>query len=223
MLTDRTHLRIDVLDEVIARWTDGRLPPGRINESALADELGISRTPLREALLVMEQRGMLEASLGRGFSVRALCREEASDLYPLLAVLEPMALRLGFAAARADSAALRDLLRRMSIATDASEMQGLAMQWSQRLLAGCTNLRLQRLLADLYRHAARYEHATLAHGFPVDDAIVQHHAIVDAIESGDVELAASRLGATWQRCLDALLTWLPAAADVQPRPRRFKR
>ena len=39
MLIDRTHLRSNILDEVIARWTDGRLAPGRINESALADEL----------------------------------------------------------------------------------------------------------------------------------------------------------------------------------------
>lgn len=223
MLIDRTHLRIDVLQEVTARWTDGRLPPGRINESALADELGISRTPLREALLVMEQRGMLDASLGRGFSVRPLCREEAGDLYPLLTVLEPMALRLGFAAAQADTAALRDLLDRMATGTDASELQRLSMQWSQRLLSGCPNQRLKSMLADLYRHAARYEFATLAHGFPVADAIVQHQAIVDAIASGDVELAASRLGATWQRCLDALLTWLPTAADIPPPSRRFKR
>lgn len=223
MLTDRTHLRIDVLAEVTARWTDGRLPPGRINESALAEELGISRTPLREALLVMEQRGMLDASLGRGFSVRPLCREEAEDLYPLLAVLEPMALRLGFAAARADAPALRDLLERMATSTDTSELQRLSMQWSQRLLGGCANRRLKRMLADLYRHAARYEFATLARGFPVGDAIVQHQAIVDAIASGDVELAASRLGATWQRCLDALLAWLPTANNIPPQPRRFKR
>ena len=59
-----------------ASWTDGCVIPGRINESALAEELGISRTPLREALLVMEQRGMLETTLGRGFNVRALCREK---------------------------------------------------------------------------------------------------------------------------------------------------
>lgn len=223
MLIDRTHLRSNILDEVTARWTDGRLAPGRINESALADELGISRTPLREALLVMEQRGMLEATLGRGFSVRALCREEAADLYPLLAVLEPMALRLGFAAARRNIATLRNLLHAMTGTNAADELQRLSMRWSALLMEGCENRRLKLILADLYRHAARYEHATLDRGFPVAAAIEHHHAIVDAIESGGVELAAERLGATWQRCLDALLVWLPAAADIHTPTRRFKR
>jgi DNA-binding GntR family transcriptional regulator len=223
MLIDRTHLRSNILDEVIARWTDGRLAPGRINESALADELGISRTPLREALLVMTQRGMLEATLGRGFSVRALCREEAADLYPLLAVLEPMALRLGFAAARRNVENLRTLLHAMTTTDATDELQHLAVRWSTMLMEGCENRRLTLILGDLYQHAARYEHATLERGFPVASAIEHHRAIVDAIESGEVALAAERLGATWQRCLDALLAWLPAAADIHTPIRRFKR
>lgn len=223
MLKQRTPLRTDVLDEVIARWSDGRLGPGRINESALAEDLGISRTPLREALLIMHQRGMLDSTMGRGFSVRPLYREEAEELYPLLATLEPMALRLAAPSATEEAPQLRMILEQMAGTDDASELQRLSQAWSDRLLGGCRNQRLLHILQDLYRHAARYEHATLERGFPVASALEHHHDIVDALVAGDVELAATRLGATWTRCLDSLLSWLPLAADATTPSRRFKR
>jgi DNA-binding GntR family transcriptional regulator len=223
MINHRNPLRTDVLDEVCLRWADGRLPPGRINESALADELGISRTPLREALLIMEQRGMLESTMGRGFQVPPLTREEAEELYPLLSVLEAMALRLVAPALQGRVAELRDLLARMAATDDPHQLNQLGADWSKAVIGDCPNQRLLQLLQHLYRHASRYEHATLQRGFPVASAIAQHHAIVDAIEAGDIDLAVQRLAGTWSRCLDALRTWLPTAAQAEMPQRRFKR
>ncbi len=73
---------------------DGRLPPGRrLKEEELARELGISRTPVREALLVLQAEGLVDAAPNRGATVRAHTAEDLDDLYQLRALLEGYAAR----------------------------------------------------------------------------------------------------------------------------------
>jgi DNA-binding GntR family transcriptional regulator len=75
---------------------EGRLAPGeRLKEEELARELGISRTPIREALLVLSAEGLVDAAPNRGATVRAHTAQDLDDLYQLRALLE------GFAARRA--------------------------------------------------------------------------------------------------------------------------
>ena len=68
-------------------------PGANINESKLADELGISRTPLREALLSLEREGFVRSQVNRGFQVSDLTLQEAREVYPVLWTLEGLALR----------------------------------------------------------------------------------------------------------------------------------
>ena len=73
---------------------DGRLSPGeRLKEENLATELGISRTPIREALLLLQTEGLVEAVPNRGAFVRAYEHGDLQDLYELRAVLEGHAAR----------------------------------------------------------------------------------------------------------------------------------
>lgn len=75
---------------------DGRLAPGqRLTEERLARELGISRTPVREALKVLQSEGLVDAAPNRSATVRAYDRDDLEDMYQLRALLE------GFAARRA--------------------------------------------------------------------------------------------------------------------------
>lgn len=88
---------------------DGRLEPGRrLKEEELARELGISRTPVREALLVLQTEGLLESAPNRGATVRTYEAADLDDLYQLRALLEGFAARR--AAARISAADL-DRLR----------------------------------------------------------------------------------------------------------------
>ena len=74
---------------------DGRLLPGRrLKEEELARELGISRTPVREALLVLQTEGMVEAAPNRGATVRSYDAHDLGELYLLRAALEGLAARL---------------------------------------------------------------------------------------------------------------------------------
>ena len=86
-------------DEVLSRLRDviveGRLAPGaRIPEKDLCAEIGVSRTPLREALKVLAAEGLVELLPNRGARVRQFTEEDVRDLFELLAALESAAGRL---------------------------------------------------------------------------------------------------------------------------------
>src|SRR4051794_11902287 len=73
---------------------DGRLKPGQpLRESELAEELGTSRTPIREALLLLQSEGLVEASPNRGSVVRSYDATDLAETYALRAVLEGYATR----------------------------------------------------------------------------------------------------------------------------------
>lgn len=87
---------------------DGRLEPGqRLKEEELARELGISRTPVREALLFLQAEGLVESVPNRGATVRSYEPEEIEDMYQLRALLE------GHAAHRAATRISEDDIRRL--------------------------------------------------------------------------------------------------------------
>jgi GntR family transcriptional regulator, vanillate catabolism transcriptional regulator len=90
-------------------------PRERVHELRLADELGVSRTPLRAALVTLEHEGFLESRPGGGFVVREFTRADIDDAIELRGVLEGMAARL--AAERLESAdelePLRDVCREL--------------------------------------------------------------------------------------------------------------
>ena len=88
-------------------------PGERLNERALAQQLGVSRTPLREALNRLSAEGFLDFEAGRGFSCRPLEPKQVMDLYGLRAALERESVRLAVDhATEEDIAELEDFLRK---------------------------------------------------------------------------------------------------------------
>ncbi|WP_329889371.1 GntR family transcriptional regulator [Stenotrophomonas sepilia] len=85
----RAPLYEEVADHVRERIYDYRLPPGEwIDEPALCEELGISRTPLREALKLLAAEGLVQIDGGRGSRVTRLTLEDLNQLFPVMAMLE---------------------------------------------------------------------------------------------------------------------------------------
>lgn len=86
---------------------DGRLQPGqRLKEEELARELGISRTPVREALLILQTEGMVEAAPNRGATVRSYDADDLGEMYLLRAALEGLGARLAAERVKARDLAL---------------------------------------------------------------------------------------------------------------------
>src|ERR1700756_323703 len=119
---------------------DGRLPAGeRLNEVHLAASLGVSRTPLREALGRLAAEEALESSPRIGYSVRPLTAEESRQIYPIRAILDPEALRLSGVPPPRRMARLAALNRKILEASDPEEVVALADGWALALGFDCTH------------------------------------------------------------------------------------
>ena len=95
MAIERRNLRSQVRSELLDRMRTGLAKPGEsINEVQLAAELGVSRTPLREALIALESEGQITSENGKGFRFVPLSASEFEDLAPVMAALESLALEL---------------------------------------------------------------------------------------------------------------------------------
>ena len=90
----RVPLGDEVYRQVLQRVQRGDIPAGaRIRDVSLATQLGVSRTPIREALLRLARDGVLENTVGRGFRVRPLDPAELREVGAILGSLEALALR----------------------------------------------------------------------------------------------------------------------------------
>ena len=90
----RESLRDQVRESLRRQIVEGALAPGEaLKELELSESLGVSRTPLREALIQLEQDGMVRAGKSRGFSVAPLTVDEVEELFPIVGSLHGLALR----------------------------------------------------------------------------------------------------------------------------------
>jgi DNA-binding GntR family transcriptional regulator len=175
----------------------GRLPSGaRLRQMDLAARLGISRTPIREALGRLQQEGLVEILPAAGVRVAVLDLAEAAELYDVREVLDGLAARL--AARRADAAALAALdksLARMARCLERDESN----QWfpahvafHDAIFRAAGNARLQAM-SSVVRLSIRHFHPLLLRtANRLGDALREHRAIFDAVAAHD-EAEAERL------------------------------
>ena len=182
--------------------TEGHLPPGaRLSEPELAELLGVSRTPVREALMRLAQEGLVELLPGRGARVRELTPEEVHEVYVVRAALEAEAARLAatrhapddlaaLAAAQAELEALPPEDVAAQTAADA--------RFHAALVAASGNRELERLFHQLDAKLA------LARRYSSDEnqspkTLAEHRAILEAILAGDPDRAAAAARAHIER------------------------
>ena len=209
MTITRVPLREQVHRAIVGRILREELAPGsRVSDSVLAQELGVSRTPVREALLRMEREGFLEIDMGRGFFVKALSAAEVAQVYPILWTLEVLALRT----CPRPAAAVEELDRinaELADARDDPERRiDLDIAWHRALLAGCPNARLLEMIAGLKAVIRRYEYAYMQNAGLIPVSARAHDEIARAVERGDVEAAVPLLEGNWRTTLDDLVPWL---------------
>ncbi|MFZ0088933.1 MAG: GntR family transcriptional regulator [Solirubrobacteraceae bacterium] len=123
--TNTTRVQDELREAILA----GRLEPGaRLRAGALAERLQSSRTPVREALLLLAREGLVEIAPRRGASVRAFDAADVADLYEVRTLIEPRAA--GLAAERIDEVELARLVgcHERSIARDAADEASVSEQ-----------------------------------------------------------------------------------------------
>lgn len=170
------------------------LPGEVVTESALAERLGVSRTPVREALLRLQGEGWVEIRARRGIRIRPAAPEDMRDIYAALVALEGAA---AMAAARQPGRAA--WAERMEAETEAmraalagNDLPGWAAadgRFHALLLTASGNAHLARLAAGLADHADRARSLTLPLRPRPESSVVEHGAITAALRAGMAETA----------------------------------
>ena len=207
----RRRARDDVRDLVRTMIREGDLPGGaRLDEVQLSQRIGVSRTPLREALIAIEAEGLVRSSPNRGFIVVRADAELVREIYPIKGALESAALRLGADEARARVPELRAINDKLAAETSKAKMHKLDSQFHDVLLAGCKNERLMAMV-DTYRAEARRVDGAHKRGMADQHGSCRDHAgVLDALEAGDFDQAETRLRAHFRRGADVVIGWLEA-------------
>lgn len=186
---------------------------GRINEVQLSKKLGVSRTPVREALgqLIAEQFVTLIPR--RGFFARELTPKEFSDLYDLRPILDPAALIAG---GQPTISEINQIEQANNIFLKADT--GLAAVeadevFHRLLLVRCPNAVLMSLIGNLMQRTKRYELALFRETQPVTFAGDQHAQIIKALRDENLELAAKHLKENLTGGKASILSWLKARTE----------
>ncbi|WP_135076443.1 GntR family transcriptional regulator [Terasakiella sp. SH-1] len=190
--------RVDnAYDMIKEEILENRMPPGfQATEPEIAVRLGMSRTPVREALLKLEAEGLLEIIPRRGARVLPIMPEDMSEIYQILTALEPEAAYL--LASRTindhDLKELEDLTTKMEKAIQEEDRESWAKAddgFHRKLLELCANKRLEKIISTLFDQAHRARMLTLKlREMPVKST-QEHRELMDAITSGNAEKAKS--------------------------------
>ena len=210
-------------DQAYARLREailhGRLAPGTVvSQVQLARELGFSRTPLREALRMLQREGLISGETNRMVRVADFSIEDVEELYAVRIANEALAIRLSVPLmTAADDLALERSLEAMArYATerdiDAWELRHRAFHAQ---LVGHAGKRLGRLLSELYDHAERYRRLYVtSEPRAMSIGVAEHVAIVEACHARDADRAGAELARHLSRT--ALMALMQLAPEHEP-------
>jgi DNA-binding GntR family transcriptional regulator len=181
------HLRTEILE--------GRLGPGaELIEVALAEQLGVSRGPLREAIGRLAAEGLVTVSPRRGAVVRSLSKEEFLELYQVREALERMAVQLAVPRLTdeqfAELASLNEAMQAHSAQNEVESFFEANLAFHARLLEASGNRKLQELYRQLLDQLGRYRLRSLTLRGNLKRSVSEHKAILRAAKRGDAERAA---------------------------------
>jgi len=185
-----------IADQILEGIMDGSIPAGsKLTEARLAERLGVSRGPIREALQRLVAQGVLVSHRGRGVFVATLEPEDVLDVYRCRAVTEAAAVRLIMAGGGQGLQDLEAAAEDLAVAArdgDWTRIARVDLQFHETLVAASGSKRLDRMFATLLVET-RMCLMRLKPAYPVPAEIVpQHQDLVEAIRSGD-EAAALAL------------------------------
>ena len=189
---------------------NGSLPPGgSLSQVQLANKLGVSRGPLREAVRMLQREGLVEAEVNHRGRVSSFSIEDLEELYAMRIVHESLAIRINVPLfTDRDIETLRGCLRKMeSLAGhDLRQWQAVDREFHFGLVTHSGN-RLMRTIRELYDHADRYRWLYIK-GVPraLSIAAEEHGRIVDACVNRDSALAAAELSRHLARTALTVLT-----------------
>jgi DNA-binding GntR family transcriptional regulator len=184
------------------------LEPGSwIDELKLAEEYGISRTPLREALKVLATEGLVTMKVRRGAYVTEVSERDLVDVYHLLALLESDAA--GVVAARATDTQLKELQtlhgELEKAVADRERFFQINEAFHMRLLEIADNRWRDQMVADLRKVMKLNRHNSLLKSGRIAESLAEHRALMDALAARDADASARRMREHFSNGLEAAI------------------
>lgn len=183
----------EIGDKIFDLFVAGHYGPGeKLNEAELAARLGVSRTPIREALVTLAGTGVVTIEKNKGARVSEYTRDSVEAIYAARSLLEPEAAKLATGhVTQSDLAELREMAQRMHDkildSADLSEIAVLNNAFHTAILLRCPNGRMADMAIGMLKPVVA---ARTFRGYTPAELIrsASHHLeIVDALESGDGE------------------------------------
>lgn len=191
-LDDYKPLRDVVFDSLREAILDGKLKPGqRLMEVQLADQLGVSRTPVREAIRKLELEGIVVMLPRKGAYVANMSLKDIMEVLEIRSSLEGLAAFL--AAERINDEDLANL-KRIAKELEQTELNiedllKKDVEFHECIFKATNNKRLHQLINSLWEQVYRFRLSYLSDYDALQSIVEEHKMIVEAIEKGDSELA----------------------------------
>ncbi len=215
----RSTLHAEAADALRERIFNGELAPGQwVDELALAEQMGISRTPLREALKVLAAEGLVVSEPRRGSYVAQVTEQDLEDIFPVLAMLEGRAA--AEAAERADAKALATLaelherLQRQAAAGRINDYYQTNTRIHEALIALAGNKWLASCITDLRRVLKLSRQQQLRLPGRMAESCAEHMAVFAALKARDAAGAEAAMRTHLLRQRVALRAYLTHAGNA---------
>ncbi len=213
-----------VAEELRRRIVSGEYAGGdQIRQEAVAEELGVSRIPIREALLQLEAEGLVVIHTHKGAVVASLSAEDAVDLFEARLVLETLLLKKAVAAATSDDitrveACMKEYERAVRNASSPETLSRLNWAFHTALCEPAQRPRMMAILLSLYTATDRYLRLQIETPRAKAKALGDHRALFDAFKAGRAATCARLIKAHISGAYDDVMKQLRKVGDGDQNP-----
>lgn len=206
---NRSFMREEVYNTLLSWIVKGKLRPGeKLLDKDLAESMGVSRTPVREALRRLEDKDLVVCSANRWTRVAEISIREPEMLYPIIWSLESLAVELAMdALTDADLQSLKTANRAMGQALereDAVKASQADVRFHDVFVRRAGNPHIASILSDLKIRCRRVEITYFGGSTCSKRSLAEHDDVIAALERRDMNLAQSTIRANWKNSLNRI-------------------
>lgn len=203
-------LRNQIRDRIAEQLWGGEYSFGDdLNEARLAEQLGVSRTPLREGLVMLASEGLIETRPNRGFHVPSLDPNAVAELYPILGSLERLAVETSIGDLQRLAMDLERLNARLKTRKISNPRRNATdTDWHRQLTANCPNNTLRNEISALRARSRAIDGALFRGMANVEGSYEEHRKIAAAIGEGQLDKAARLVHEHWHAGISVVTTWI---------------
>jgi phosphonate utilization transcriptional regulator len=197
-LLQSSSLATVVQQEIERAILAGEYPPGsQLIEVTLAEKMGVSRGPIREAFRMLDEAGLVRTEKNRGVFVKAIPIEEAIEIFDLRAAMDQMVGRkLATEATPQQLKELRELvdaMKKAAKADDTYQYHLLNLKFHDRLVEMTGNSKLVAIYRKLIKELSLFRRLNLSEGWKMPVSANEHQKILKAIASKDADAAGQAM------------------------------